>query len=40
MIEDTKDLKKGDRRRIISKTGDCNTELYRVSHKNRRLMQV
>jgi len=34
-----KDLKKGDRRRIISKTGDCNTELYRVSHKNRRLMQ-
>jgi len=34
-----KELKKGDRRRVISKTGDCNTELYNVSHKNRRLMQ-
>jgi len=34
-----KDLKKQERRRIISKSGDCNTQLYRVSDKNRRLMQ-
>jgi len=34
-----KDLKKSVRRRIISKTGDCNTELYSVSEKHKRLMQ-
>jgi len=34
-----KDLKKLERRRIISKNGDCNTELYGVSEKHKRLMK-
>ena len=38
--EDVQDVKRVERRRIISKTGVCNTQLYSVSDKNRRLMQV
>merc|ERR1719474_1013335 len=41
-IPDTKFLQSGkntERRRIVSKSGDCNTKLYRVSEKNKRFMQ-
>ena len=34
------DLKRNAKRRIISKSGDCNTQLYRVSSKKRRFMKV
>ena len=36
----SQDLGRHERKRIISKSGDCNTQLYRVSDKNKRLMQV
>jgi len=34
-----KDYKKNSKRRIISKSGDCNTQLYRVSSKKRRFIK-
>ena len=33
-------LKAKSKRRIISKSGDCNTQLYRVSRKRRRFIKV
>jgi len=41
-VPNTKFIKSGkgsERRRIVSKSGDCNTKLYRVNKKNRRFMQ-
>jgi len=34
-----KDLKKNSKRRIVSKSGDCNTQLYRVSRKKRKFLK-
>ena len=39
-IKSIKDYKKNTRRRIVSKTGQCNTQLFRVNKKTRRLMKV